>query len=433
MSFGTKSPLTFGIKESNAGGTSAQMFAKMGIKALIIEGMPKDLDKWYSLAVTVDGVTISEETELIGKGNFAVVEALQARLGKKIGVITLGPAGEMKMLTANISVKDPESHLRSHGRGGVGAVMGSKKLKFISIDDKGAPGCKIADPEKFKTASKAFSKALVDHPVSGQGLPTYGTNVLVNILNEAGGLPTRNFTYGQYEFHDKVSGEFMHDRIVERGGKPKHGCHAGCLIQCSQIYNDKDGKYLTSGFEYETVWALGANAMCQELDDIAEADNIMDDLGMDSIETSVMFAVAMEAGILPWGDGRGVVRLLKEEIGKGTPLGRILGGGTEHVGITYGRRAFRLSSTRAFRPMILVRSRASASPMPPAPWAPITPPVTRLPPTFWALAATWIRSRRMARLIFPATCRSPLPPWIPPVCASSSPSLRWTSPNVCRR
>ena len=337
MSFGTKSPLTFGIKESNAGGTSAQAFAKMGIKALIIEGMPKDLDKWYSLAVTVDGVTISEETELIGKGNFAVVEALQARLGKKIGVITLGPAGEMKMLTANISVKDPESHLRSHGRGGVGAVMGSKKLKFISIDDKGAPGCKIADPEKFKTASKAFSKALVDHPVSGQGLPTYGTNVLVNILNEAGGLPTRNFTYGQYEFHDKVSGEFMHDRIVERGGKPKHGCHAGCLIQCSQIYNDKDGKYLTSGFEYETVWALGANAMCQELDDIAEADNIMDDLGMDSIETSVMFAVAMEAGILPWGDGRGVVRLLKEEIGKGTPLGRILGGGTEHVGITYGQ------------------------------------------------------------------------------------------------
>ena len=336
MSFGTKSPLTGGIKESNAGGTSAQMFAKMGIKALIIEGMPKDLDKWYSIAVTKDGATISEETELIGKGNFAVVEALQARLGKKIGVITLGPAGEMKMLTANISVKDPESHIRSHGRGGVGAVMGSKKVKFISIDDKDAPGVTIADPEKFKAAGKVFSKALIDHPVSGQGLPTYGTNVLVNILNEAGGLPTRNFTYGQYEFHDKVSGEFMHDRIVERGGKPKHGCHAGCLIQCSQIYNDKDGKYLTSGFEYETVWALGANAMIQELDDIAEADSIMDDLGMDSIETSVMFGVAMEAGVLPWGDGRGVVRLLKEEMGKGTPLGRILGGGTEHVGTTYG-------------------------------------------------------------------------------------------------
>jgi aldehyde:ferredoxin oxidoreductase len=335
LSLGTKSPLTGGIKESNSGGTSGQMFAKMGIKALIIEGLPKDMDKWYSIALNKDGATIQEETELIGKGNFAVVEALQTRLGKKIGVITLGPAGEMKMLTSNISVKDPDSHLRSHGRGGVGAVMGSKKLKFISVDDTGAPGVKLADPEKFKAASKVFSKTLLDHPVSGQGLPTYGTNVLVNILNEAGGLPTRNFTYGQYEFHDKISGEFMHDRIVERSGKPKHGCHAGCLIQCSQVYNDKDGKYLTSGFEYETVWALGANALIQELDDIAEADNIMDDLGMDSIETSVMFGVAMEAGVLPWGDGKGVIRLLKE-IGEGTPLGRILGGGTANVGAAYG-------------------------------------------------------------------------------------------------
>jgi aldehyde:ferredoxin oxidoreductase len=335
LSLGTKSPLTGGIKESNAGGTSGQMFAKMGIKALIIEGLPKDLDKWYSIALNKDGATISEETELIGQGNFAVIEALQTRLGKKIGVITLGPAGEMKMLTSNISVKDPDSHLRSHGRGGVGAVMGSKKVKFISVDDAGAPGVKIAEPEKFKAASKVFSKALLDHPVSGQALGTYGTNVLVNILNEAGGLPTRNFTYGQYKFNDKISGEFMHDTIVERGGNPKHGCHAGCLIQCSQVYNDKDGKYLTSGFEYETVWALGANAMIQELDDIAQADSIMDDLGLDSIETSVMFGVAMEAGILPWGDGKGVIRLLKE-IGEGTPLGRILGGGTEHVGVTYG-------------------------------------------------------------------------------------------------
>src|ERR1700687_5099337 len=155
LSLGTKSPLTGGIKESNSGGTSGQMFARMGIKALIIEGLPKE-DKWYSIALNKDGATISEETELIGKGNFAVVEALQARLGKKVGVITLGPAGEMKMLTSNVSVKDPDSHLRSHGRGGVGAVMGSKKVKFISIDDSGAPGVQIADPEKFKAASKVF-------------------------------------------------------------------------------------------------------------------------------------------------------------------------------------------------------------------------------------------------------------------------------------
>ena len=335
LSAGAKSPLTGTIKESNAGGTAAQMLARLGVKALIIEGLPKK-DAWYSLHVNKDGVTVQEETELIGQGNFAVIEALEARLGKKTGIMTIGPVGELKMAAANISVKDPDSKIRSHGRGGLGAVMGSKKIKFISIDDAGAPGVKIADPEKFKVAARTFAKALLDHPVSGQGLPTYGTNVLVNILNEAGGLPTRNFTTGQFKGADKISGETMHDTIIARGGKVKHGCHAGCIIQCSQVYNDKDGKYLTSGFEYETIWGLGADCCIDNLDDIAQADSIMDDIGIDSIETAVTFGVAMEAGILPWGDSKELLRILSEEIGKGTPLGRILGGGAGSVGKTYG-------------------------------------------------------------------------------------------------
>ncbi|BEH09306.1 MULTISPECIES: aldehyde ferredoxin oxidoreductase family protein [Geobacter] len=335
LSAGAKSPLTGTIKESNAGGTSAQMLARLGIKALIIEGAPT-ADAWYSLHVSTDGVAIREETELIGKGNFAVIEAVESRLGKKTGVLTIGPAGELKMTAANISVKDPDSKIRSHGRGGLGAVMGSKRIKFISVNDEGAPKVPIADPEKFKAAARAFAKALLDHPVSGEGLPTYGTNVLVNILNEAGGLPTRNFTIGQFEGHDKISGETMHDTIVGRGGKHKHGCHAGCIIQCSQVYHDKEGKYVTSGFEYETIWGLGADCCIDNLDDIAVADNLMDDIGIDSIETAVMFGVAMEAGILPFGDGKGIIRLLKDEIGKGSPLGRILGGGAASVGKAYG-------------------------------------------------------------------------------------------------
>ncbi|GLI37000.1 aldehyde ferredoxin oxidoreductase [Geobacter hydrogenophilus] len=335
LSAGAKSPLTGTIKESNAGGTAAQMLARLGIKALIIEGIPK-ADAWYSLHVSMDGVTVQEETELVGKGNFAVIEALEARLGKKTGILTIGPAGELKMTAANISVKDPDSKIRSHGRGGLGAVMGSKKIKFISINDEGAPKVPIADPEKFRTASRAFAKALLDHPVSGEGLPTYGTNVLVNILHEAGGLPTKNFTAGQFDSHDKISGETLHETIVARGGKHKHGCHAGCIIQCSQVYHDKEGKYVTSGFEYETIWGLGADCCVDNLDDIARADNLMDDIGIDSIETAVMFGVAMEAGILPFGDGKGIIRLLEEEIAKGTALGRILGGGAGSVGKAYG-------------------------------------------------------------------------------------------------
>lgn len=335
LSAGAKSPLTGTIKESNAGGTAAQLMARLGIKAMIIEGLPKE-DKWYNLHVDKDGVTINEETEMVGKNNFAVIDALEARFGKKIGVLTIGRAGEFKMASANISVKDPDSKIRSHGRGGLGAVMGSKKIKYITVSGEGAPGVKVADPDKFKVAARTFAKALLDHPVSGQALPTYGTNVLVNILNEAGGLPTRNFTSGQFEFHDNISGETMHDTIAARGGRTKHGCHAGCIIQCSQVYLDKEGNYLTSGFEYETIWGMGADCCVKELDDIAKADNMMDDIGIDSIEGVVMFAVAMEAGIIPFGDGKGIHRLLEEEISAGTPLGRILGGGAGSVGNAYG-------------------------------------------------------------------------------------------------
>lgn len=335
MSCGAKSPLTGGIKESNSGGTTAQQFARMEIKALIIEGLPKE-DKFYSLHVTKDGVTITEESELIGKGNFAVIEDQMAKKGNKVGVMTIGIAGELKMAAANISVKDPDGKIRSHGRGGMGAVMGSKKIKFITVDAEGCGPLHLADQDKFKAASRVFAKSILDHPVAGEGLGTYGTNVLVNILNEAGGLPTKNFRYGQFDDHDKISGETMHDTIVARGGKPKHGCHKGCIIQCSQVYNDKDGNYVTSGFEYETIWGMGANCCINDLDAIAEADGLMDDIGLDSIETVVMFGVAMEAGIIEFGDAQGILRLLREEIGKGTPLGRILGSGTGIVGKVYG-------------------------------------------------------------------------------------------------
>jgi aldehyde:ferredoxin oxidoreductase len=335
LSAGFKSPLTGGIKESNAGGTAAQNLERLGIKALIIEGMPKE-DKWYSIHINKDGATVKEDSEYLGKGNYELYNTIAEKMGKKIGVLSIGPAGEFRMAAANISVKDPDGNIRSHGRGGGGAVMGSKKVKYITIDDTGGPGVTIADPEKFKTHARIFAKALLDHPVSGQGLPTYGTNVLINILNEAGGLPTKNFRFGTCDHANKICGETMHDVIVERKGSPSHGCHAGCIIKCSQIYNDADGKYLTSGFEYETVWGLGANGMIESLDDIATCDRIMDDIGLDSIEGAVLIDVAMEAGILPWGDGKEAIRLLDVEIRKGTPLGRILGNGAGSVGRTYG-------------------------------------------------------------------------------------------------
>ncbi len=333
LSAGAKSPLTGGIKESNAGGTSAQFLARCGCKALIIEGMPKE-DKWYSIALTAGSLTISEETELVGKGNYAVAKALSEKLGGKQGVITIGPAGEMKMAGANLSVVDPNGNLRSNGRGGLGAVMGSKKVKYISIDPQDNK-VEVTNPDAFKDANRAFAKALVDNQIS-QGLKTYGTNILINVINEAGALPTRNFTQGQFEGHDKISGETMYDIIQERGGKPSHNCHAGCVIQCSQIYKDKDKNFKTAGFEYESIWAMGADCCVDNLDDIAEADWLMDDIGIDTIETSVAFGVAMEAGVLEFGDGKGMCQIIKEDIGKGTALGRIIGNGAGSVGRSFG-------------------------------------------------------------------------------------------------
>ncbi len=334
MSVGSKSPLTGGIKESNAGGSSSQKLAKLGIKALIIEGQPAE-DKYYNLHVDKNGVKIQEETELIGKGNYEVIDTLSQKHGKKIGVITIGQAGEYRMSAANISIKDMHGNIRSAGRGGLGAVMGSKKIKYITVDDTDGPGVSVAKPDAFKSAAQVFLKGLREHPVTGQGLPKYGTNVLVNILNEAGGLPTRNFRMGRFAGANKISGEQMYEYIVDRKGKPTHNCHAGCVISCSQIYNDKEGKFVTAGFEYETIWGFGAVCFIDDLDIIAQADRICDDIGIDTIETAVAVSTAMEGGVIPFGDGPGMLNLLKE-IEKGTPLGRIIGNGAGLTGKAYG-------------------------------------------------------------------------------------------------
>ncbi len=335
LSVGTKSPLTGTIKESNAGGMAALKLARLGIKAIIVEGQPVDKGL-YLLQLTKDGAKISPATDLAGKGNYEVGNLLRSKHGEKAGVISIGPAGEFKLSAASIAVADVDGHpVRHCGRGGVGAVMGAKGLKAIVIDDTNAPGVAIANPDAFKTAAKDFAQMLLDHPVTGQGLPTYGTAVLINILNEAGGLPTRNFTYGRFDGANKISGEAIFETINQRQGKTTHACHPGCVMRCSQVYNDQDGKYLTAGFEYETIWAFGANCTIDNLDIIANLDRLCDDTGLDTIEMGVTIGVAMEGGVIPFGDGAKAIDLLKE-VGYGTPLGRIIGSGAAAAGQAFG-------------------------------------------------------------------------------------------------
>jgi aldehyde:ferredoxin oxidoreductase len=127
----------------------------------------------------------------------------------------------------------------------------------------------------------------------------------------------------------------MAELIEARGGKTKEGCHPGCVIQCSNVYHDKDGKVLTSGFEYETIWALGANTLIKELDDIAMLDRLCDDIGLDTIEMGCTIGVAMEGGLIPWGDGKAAIDLL-EKVGAGEAMGKIIGNGSAFAGQAFG-------------------------------------------------------------------------------------------------
>ena len=337
LSIGGKSPLTGGIKESNVGGNVAMKLGKLGIAGVVLEGQAPD-GKLFQLVVNKDGVQLLSADEYKGLKNYDLVSRLQEKQGKKVGIVSIGPAGEMKLSAASVAVTSTNGTPSRHaGRGGMGAVMGSKGLKAMVVDDKEAPGVAYHDKEAFKEAAGVFRDALREHPVTkpGGGLAVYGTNVLTNIINEAGAFPTRNFTEGQFEGAQKISGETLHDVIKERGGNTTHSGCSTCIIQCSNEYLDKDKNYVTSALEYETIWATGANCGIDDLDAIAQLDRLCDDYGLDTIETGCAVAVAMAAGVKPFGDGVGAIELL-HEIGKGTPLGRILGSGTAVTGQAFG-------------------------------------------------------------------------------------------------
>lgn len=335
ISVGCKSPLTGGIKEANAGGQPSQMIARLGYAAIVLEGRPKD-NNLYKVFINKDGVKITSDNSLCMMGNYDLVEKMKGEYGDKIACISIGPAGEMKMAAASVACTDMELRPTRHaGRGGVGAAMGAKGVKVIVIDDTGAKMRSPKNPEKFKDASKRWVEGLRKNPTTGQGLPAYGTNVLTNVINEAGSYPTHNFMWGRFDGCSKISGETQAETETARGGLATHGCHRGCIVRCSGIFVDKDGHYLTKQPEYETVWAHGGNCGIDDLDAIAMLDRLDDDYGLDTIEMGATIAVAMEAGVAKFGDADAAINLLKE-VGKGTHLGRILGNGAAVTGRVFG-------------------------------------------------------------------------------------------------
>ncbi len=340
ISVGGKSPLTDGIKEANAGTPFAQKVARLGVKAVVVEGQPEKKKKYWLLKMDKDGYELHPTDDWVGKGLYEVFPLLFDKFGKKVGVEAIGVAGERLMTNAGVCFNDVDNRpSRYAGRGGLGAVLGSKGLKFVIVDDKGAKGVEIVDRSLFNKGTAKLAKALRTHDITkpGGALNTYGTAVLVNIMNEAGGYPTRNFREGRFEGAAATSGEAIHDICKERGGAGRtgHHCHPECIIECSNVYPRPDGTEHVSCIEYESDWAFGANCGVDDLDVIAELVWMSNDYGLDTIEAGGTIAVAMEAGLAEFGDGARAIELMKE-IGKGTPLGQTLGCGAATTGRTFG-------------------------------------------------------------------------------------------------
>ncbi len=336
VSIGAKSPLTGGIKESNAGGTVGAALGRLGITAIIFEGQAPD-GELCTFRVDENGeASLVSASQYKGMRTYDLCEKLLDTYGEKSAVLCIGPAGEQELGAASIQTTDVDGRpCRAAGRGGLGAVMGAKGLKAIVVDERGKAADAIAEPEAFKEASKAFAKAVKEHPFTGDFLPNLGTAGMVAPVNSMGGFPTLNATQGVMEGWEKISGETMTKIIQERGGNPSHmGC-AQCIVRCSNEYVDEKGGFITSSLEYETIWSMGGMTGIDDLDIIAQLDRLCDDIGVDTMETGVAVAVAMDAGENNFGDGQAAINMV-EEIGQGTAFGKILGNGATSVGKHFG-------------------------------------------------------------------------------------------------
>ena len=338
LSIGGKSPLTGGVKESNSGGYAGRRIARLGIKAILLEDLPEK-EETRVLFVSKSEVKLVDMPELRHKRVNETFRILKEEFGGKRGLICIGPAGEMKLHGAGVaSVDDEHIQVRYAGRGGLGAVMGSKGVKAIVIDDTGAEPAEHHDTPMLRDLSKKIAVALKEDPKS-MNRKLYGTLDILEMANTIGILPTRNFAEGSYEPAKEWTGPKFADMVARRGGVGRSGtpCVPGCTIQCSNVFPREDGSRIVASVQYESIALLGSNLEIPNLDDVGELNELCNDVGVDTIETGAALGIAMEAGVCRFGDAEGAKRMVNE-IGEGTYLGRILGNGAAFTGQAFGIR-----------------------------------------------------------------------------------------------
>ena len=331
----TKSPLNGFIARSNSGGKWGSMLKYAGWDVLILEGKA---EKPVYIEIINDQVTIKDAAHLWGKTSQETVDILKGD-DKEMSVLNIGPAGETGSLTASI-MNDID---RAAGRSGVGTVMGSKNVKAISVKTE-VKALPAFDEVKFKEVAIESAKTLRANPVAGEGLPLYGTAVLVNIINAVGSYPTRNWQESEQNHDDAeaTSGETLREEYLTK----QHYCH-NCTIGCGRVV-DRNGVNV-GGPEYETIWCFAANCGVNDLAAVNEANYWCNELGLDTISTGCTIATAMElyqkgfitdadceGEPLTWGNAKAIVTYTKR-IGNGeTELGKLMAQGSYRLAEHYG-------------------------------------------------------------------------------------------------
>jgi aldehyde:ferredoxin oxidoreductase len=333
LSVGCKSPLTGGIKEANSGGTFAFAMGQLEISGINLYGASDD---WVVIRITKEGdITFESADEYLGMGTTETAMKLFEKYGEKISLGLISQVGEYQGLMAGISFTDPEGRpYRIAARGGVGAVMGSKKVKAIVIDRNKMPT--FHDRKKLMGSVRQYGQWLDEDPAI-DAFRKYGTAMVGDFTNKVGGLPTRNFSAGTMVEDGplKIGGNYIRDLNLERGGETTHACMPGCQIQCSNIYVDENGEEMVSPMEYETLGLMGSNCGIEDPDDVARLNHMANDLGIDTIEVGAMLGVLMEAGEGEFADPEFMAKAL-QDIREGNERGKLLAQGTARVGEHYG-------------------------------------------------------------------------------------------------
>lgn len=338
----TKSPLTGTIACSNSGGHFGPELKFAGFDLIIVEGKAKEP---VYLFIEDGRVEIRDATHLWGKTTHEATDQIRAETDMDAKVACIGPAGE-KLVRFACIINDKH---RAAGRSGVGAVMGSKHLKAIAV--KGSGSVLIADKEAFRKATLDGFQKVKANPVTSTGLPTYGTAILVNVINQHGLFPTRNFQEGVFEGAEKISGETLAQQILIRN----QGCFA-CPIACGRVTRSNHPKfaYAGEGPEYESDWALGACCGVDSIDAIGKANYLCDTLGLDPISVGVTIACAMEMferGILTskevgrslyFGDAEAMVEMVKQT-GYREGFGDALAEGSYRLAEKFGHPEYSMS------------------------------------------------------------------------------------------